>query len=335
MRMTVIGGGNIGTLMACEMTAKGHKVTIYTSRGEIWSKDLEVYDAENHRLFGARIEQVTDDLQKAVTDADVIWVTYPAFMFEQLAGELEPLVRKEQMIGIVPGGGGVEKAFRGLIAKGIILFGLQRVHSIARVKEYGHSVYMLGRKSQLQIAAIPKTMTESICRINEELFDMECIALPNYLTITLTPSNAILHTTRLFTMFRDWQPGVVYDHNFLFYEEWTEEASDMLIKCDEELQELCKVIPEDMSLLISLREHYESNTIEEMTKKISGIVAFKGIESPMIKVENGWIPDWKSRYFVADFPFGLKIIIDTAEEYGVSVPNMKMVWDWYCKVRSV
>lgn len=41
MNITVVGGGNIGTLMAAEAAAKGHNVTVYTSRPGEWGKMLK------------------------------------------------------------------------------------------------------------------------------------------------------------------------------------------------------------------------------------------------------------------------------------------------------
>ena len=55
----------------------------------------------------------------------------------------------------------------------------------------------------------------------------------------------------------------------------------MLIACDKELQALCNEIPLDLSDVESLCDYYESHTAQEMTSKISGIVAFKGLTSPM------------------------------------------------------
>jgi len=63
-----------------------------------------------------------------------------------------------------------------------------------------------------------------------------------------------------------------------------------------------------------------------MTKKIQSIKAFQSIRSPMKQINGGWIPDFDSRYFKADFTHGLKIIIDIADQYNVPVPNMKTVW---------
>ena len=47
----------------------------------------------------------------------------------------------------------------------------------------------------------------------------------------------------------------------------------------------------------------------------------KGLLSPMYKSENGWRVDWNSRYFTADFPFGLKILIDIAKLFDRNSGN--------------
>ena len=49
----------------------------------------------------------------------------------------------------------------------------------------------------------------------------------------------------------------------------------------------------------------------------------------MKKVEGGWIPDFDSRYFTADFPYGLAIIEEFARITEVDVPNMNKTMDWY------
>ncbi|MCI1269929.1 MAG: NAD/NADP octopine/nopaline dehydrogenase family protein [Ruminococcus sp.] len=329
MKITVIGGGNIGTLMAADMAEKGHQVTMYTSKPEKWSESITVLDSDDNLLRTGNLYAIKSDIGEAVKDAEIIWIAMPAMLFSSLADKLYDAVKPGQMIGVVPGSGGAEFAFHKLIDKGCTLFGLQRVHSIARLKEYGHSVYELGRKSELQIGSIPAERAEKICEIVQGFFDIPCRALPNYLCVTLTPSNPILHTTRLYSMFKDYKNGMTYPKNILFYEEWSDFASEMLIACDAELQQLCSAIPLELKDVVSLRVYYESQTVAAMTEKISGITAFKGITSPMKETENGWIPDFSSRYFTADFSYGLKIIKDIAELFGVLIPNIGTVWNWY------
>ena len=135
----VIGGGNIGTLMAAELVAKGHEVRVVARDARSWSGVLEVLDAEGSRLMEGQLALATADLERGVDGADVIWVTYPSFMFERLSAELTPLLRAGQMVGVVPGAD-AEFFFGELRDKGCTLFGLQRVHSIARLAERGKSV---------------------------------------------------------------------------------------------------------------------------------------------------------------------------------------------------
>jgi opine dehydrogenase len=82
----------------------------------------------------------------------------------------------------------------------------------------------------------------------------------------------------------------------------------------------------------SLKIHYESDTPEKLTRKIASIEGFKGIKTPMVETSEGFLPDFNSRYFKADFPYGLAILIQIAELSGVKTPNMRMAWNWYLKV---
>lgn len=332
MKITVIGGGNIGTLIAAEMAYKGHEVTVFTSHSPRWQCELTIWKSDDTLWRTGKIALATSDLEEAVRGAELIWVTLPAQMFGAIARKLEPLVQPGQMVGVVPGAGGAEFAFHCLIEKGCVFFGLQRVHSIARLKEYGRSVYMLGRKSSLQVGAIPTVQTEKIAAMLAQQFDLPCQALPNYLCVTMTPSNPILHTSRLQTMFADWQEGRSYPRNILFYEEWTDASSQRLLAMDDELQTLCERIPLPLETVRSLRDYYESSTKEAMTKKIRSIAAFKGLPSPM-KEENGaWLPDLSSRYFTSDFSFGMKVLKEIAALFQVPTPQMDAVWDWYARL---
>ena len=238
MRIAIIGGGNIGTLMAGEFAAGGHEVRMFVSKPDIWDRSIEVLDQQDSVLMSGQLAVVSDDLKLCADGADMIMVTYPTFMLQAIANKLLPLVNTGQRIGVVPGND-AEFFFAEHVRKGAILFGLQRVHSIARLKERGKSVYMLGRKPELQVAALPANKTGVVAKEVESLFGIPTVPLPHYLVETLTPSNPILHTTRIRSMFRDWKPGIYYDRNILFYEEWDNASSELMLMCDDELQGIC------------------------------------------------------------------------------------------------
>jgi len=49
----------------------------------------------------------------------------------------------------------------------------------------------------------------------------------------------------------------------------------------------------------------------------------------MKQVKDGWIPDFQSRYFTADFPYGLAILEDLAKLLQLDVPNIRSTMQWY------
>ena len=321
-------------ITAAELAYKKHDVSILTSNPEIWSHEIFVYDADGRKKYTGAIRCISNNLQEAIVDRDLIFVTYPPFLFKEFATKLTGVVAKNQKLVFLPGSGGVEMAFAGLIADGVEIWGLQRVPDIARIKEKGQSVYSLGRKPRLKVATIPASRNTQAAKTIEALFGIGCDPLPNYLCATLVPSNQILHTSRLCAMFHDFAPGKVYDHQFLFYEEWDDAASELLFQNDAELQNLCNVIPGDLSSVESLPKYYESPTPADLTRKIRSIKAFHGIKTPMLQTSAGWVPDLGSRYFTADFPFGLNIIRQLARKYKVSTPSMDETWRWYRKISS-
>lgn len=162
----------------------------------------------------------------------------------------------------------------------------------------------------------------------QEWFERPIKVLKNYYEASLTNSNPLLHTSRLYMMFGGQNEGKVYPRMQLFYEEWTEAAAELYIKMDEEFFELLKVLPVSKGFLPTVLDYYESYDAKSLASKLSSIQGFKGIPSPMIEVEDGWVADYSSRYFIEDFPYGLKHIWQLAHEKAISCPNIDMVYEW-------
>ncbi len=333
MKITIVGGGNVGTQIAVHCAEKKHDVTIYTSKPEKFNKHLIIVNKNGQTIHQGEIKTVTSEEYQAFKESDVIFITMPAQCMEQVAKKIYPYVYEGMKIGIIPGTGGGECAFKSCLQKGAEIFGLQRVPSVARLVEYGKIVCATGYRETLHVSALPNRATENIRNIIESIFDMKCVSLPNYLNLTLTPSNPILHTTRLRTLFEDYKPGKHYPVIPLFYEEWSDKSSYLLFDCDDEVQSICQAITEfDLSFVKSLKLHYESDTPEALTRKIRSIKGFKGLTTPSIKQEDGYIPDLNSRYFTADFSYGLSIIKQIADIYEVSVPHISKTLEWYEKI---
>ena len=128
-------------------------------------------------------------------------------------------------------------------------------------------------------------------------------------------------------MWKDWN-GKIFDCCPLFYKDWTLEASEIEIEMDKEFFTLHEKLNVNTANIETLLYHYESTTAEEMTAKIQTIQSLSSIQAPMKQVEGGWIPDFNSRYFTEDFPYGLKFIVDLAKENNVHIPFLEMVYQW-------
>ncbi len=335
MNITIVGAGNIGTQFALHCADKKHNVIIFTKRFKEISKKLTISDKENNIIKSAEINFATDNPELAFKNADLIFVTVPAFLMKQSAEIIKKYVKSNTLIGIIPGLGGGELAFS--IVKNCVIFGLQRLPSVARLVEYGKNVCVEGYRNELFVASIPIDKADYCAKIMAGIFDMKCSPLPNFLNLTLTPSNSILHTSRLYSLFKDWHDEKVYDYIPLFYEEWDNKSSELLLKCDEEVQNICKSLKDfDLSGVKSLKEHYESYTIEDLTKKITSIKGFKGLTTPSVKYKKGYIPDFNSRYFKADFPYSLALIKQIADLIKSPPPteNINLLLNWYVKFKG-
>ena len=334
MNITIVGGGNIGTAMAVQMAKNGAAVTIMTSKPSKFQPTLVMTDLDTDVQTTVSGVRITDD-PKIAADAQIVFFTVPSSVFPQSFAQIAPYLKKETAVGVVPGTGGAEFFCRSFIEAGGTFFGFERVPFISRLIEYGAHV-RAQKKASVRIAAFPASRTSSLCAVIKELLSIDCTVMKNYLSITFTPSNPILHTSRLYAMYANRPIDALYDHNILFYEEWDDASSELLFACDSELQSICRALSDfDLSGVIPLPVHYESKTPALLTQKIRSIRSFRGIGSPMKPADGGYRVDLSSRYFTEDFPFGLCILRGFGEIAGVKTPHMDKILSWYESIAGV
>ena len=336
MRICVVGGGNIGTLLAAELAASGYDVIIFTSKPERWSKDIVVCDIHHNLIVRGHIQCITNNLSTALHDQKYIFVTYPSDIQATFAEQAAQYTKIGTKYVMLPGYGGTEFLMDPVLQKGAILIGFQRVHAISRLIKYGHSVCMRGKKSSLQMVTYSYHGCDNQAIVDDmkDMFKLPVDILPNYLNVTFTPSNPVLHTSRLYSMFKDYHEGIHYPDNIAFYDSWNDFSSEVMIALDNEVQELCRSLNRlDLRYVKSLKEHYESPTVSAMTHKLTHIESFHGILSPMKKVKQGWVPDFSNRYF-SDFTYGLDLLQQFAHVCKLKVPVMDKIMAWYYNVSN-
>lgn len=325
-KVCICGGGSLAHVCAGVLSSQPEvEVNIFTRKPELWSHQLEVTDSRG-KVYNGNLNIISNSPEEALKDCDIVFLCLPGFAIEGTLNSIKPYIGNAVVGSIVCSTGFFFAAHR-ILGEYARLFGFQRVPYIARTKEYGHTANLLGYKPQLAIAVENVEDNEAFRQLVETLWMTPVKLLGSHYEVSLTNSNPILHTGRLYSMWKDWD-GEVYDHNILFYKEWTNEASQMLIDMDAEFMQLLDVLPVTKGAIPSLLEYYESHDEESLTRKITSIPAFRNITSPMKEVDGGWVPDFESRYFTEDFPYGLKFIVELAKDKNIDCPNLNMVFEW-------
>lgn len=324
--ITICGGGSLGLVCAGVFLSNGFSVNILTGHPENWNKEIMVYDPTGKK-FGGIIDKISNNPEDVISDSDIIFLTLPGYLIEKTLKSIKPFLKKSAIVGTVVSSTGFFFMAHEILSNEYALFGFQRVPFIARQREYGKIGDLLGYKPSLNVAIENCENSESLRISLEKMLSTPVSTLNNFYEASLTNSNPILHTGRLYSMWKDYN-GFPYKNQSLFYSDWTDEASEYLIKMDDEFQELLKCLKIPQGVIPTLLDYYESSNASSLTKKLKSIEAFKTIKSPMLMVDGGWIPDFTSRYFTEDFPYGLKFIYNLAQEHKIPVPTISKVFEW-------
>ena len=162
-------------------------------------------------------------------------------------------------------------------------------------------------------------------------------ALSSFLTFTFSSSNPLIHPSRLVELLKGGECGV-YRTCPYFYAEWTDESSELYIKADEEMLAVFKAYSEEAAEkdYESALVHYESTNAVELTRKFRSITALKPILAPWKLNDAGlWEPDFSSRYFTEDVPYGTRIIQDHARRVGLPTPTIDYLVDTITKAAGL
>lgn len=314
----IIGGGNVGHSLAYSLSDKAN-VSLLVRDKIKWNKTLK-FGLNESKSFNV----LTWD-EKLENCPSIIFLTLPLLYRKDALNKLLQLKIQNSTIIAIPGYGDFEGLISSIKSYDNFNYGsLQRVPYICRIKKYGKEIEITGYKDSLFLYL--KDKKDGLLEIFSYLFGTPTYYLESHLQNTLSNSNPLLHTSRLYSIFNS---GLDKKEKILFYEEWNDESSHLLISMDNELKEIYKANGIE-NLHTNILNHYGVNTAIELTNKIKSIDAFKKIETPMImKGLNYYTADLQSRYFTEDFGIGLKCINNVATKSDLKLKFIPTVLDWY------
>lgn len=321
-KVCVCGGGNIGHSLVAAF-GRHEDVGILTRSPDAWSRKLQ-YQIGSDVVYETKGRVIATDNPSIVKNASVIIIALPRFAIEEELSSIEPFLHQGQAVVFVPAPAGLESVAERLGEYGVEVVGFQRVPFISRIKEYGKSVGMGAVRSLSKLAVSEGGKKEVWKKYFEATIGGEIEFLASFMSFTFSNSNPLLHPARLVELLQRES----YEKCPLFYAEWGDLASELYVAADEEMRKVFEACDPDAARLDyeSALEHYGVSNWNELTEKIRSIQAFKTIVAPYKKCEdNLWRPDYTSRYYTEDVPYGTCIIQQYARKVGISTTVIDML----------
>lgn len=332
MKVCIVGGGHIGTTLACyiKYNCPDMTVSLYTRREEAFSEYIKCNDIERAESYCVKLDIISSFANTAAKDADIVFIALPHFAVEKAFSDISSYVSSNAFIGVLPGCGGCEFFFDKYFDSNRTLFGFQRVPFTSKLVEYGKETNLKSWKPFSVVGTLQRDRIDLACDLIERC-GLKTQKASNYLEIALTPTNPILHTSRMYEIFGKREKDYGFHEKCKFFVGWTDEASKIMFAMDRELHDLLDQITElDTSAIRPLSEHYESPTVQDLTRKINSIVTFQTVYAPLKINQKGYYQaDTSSRMFLEDFPWGLAIYRSYCKIFGIEAPTMDKLLKWY------
>ncbi|TFF96995.1 MAG: NADP transhydrogenase subunit alpha [Promethearchaeota archaeon] len=318
MNFCVIGAGSGGRAFAAYLSSKGHSVSLYNRSyhriSAIQQKGGIEATGELKGFFP--IQTVTQDLELAVRDAEIIFVVTPAFAHKNIAKKIAPYLKNGQVIILNPGRtfGSVEflriiEKIRGNLT---IFIGETQTLIFTSRKLSGNRVKIIKIKNEVKFSTFPEIYIEFIYDLLKDTFP-QLIPNEDYLELTLNNIGMLLHPT--ISLFN--AGSMDFGREFKFYKQGaTQRVCKVLEEVENELFEIFSILGlKYVPFEEWARGCYgiKAKCIHEAIQKVE---AYQDINAPHNLI---------TRYFTEDVPTGLVPISSLARFLGIKTPTIDSI----------
>ncbi|TVR79789.1 MAG: NADP transhydrogenase subunit alpha [Chitinophagaceae bacterium] len=317
MKIAVLGAGNGGQAMAGHFSLLGFKVNLYNRN---ITKIREIQNTKEIRVIGeinglASIDMVTDDIELAVRDVDLIMVTTTADAHSDIANKLAPFLRDNQIIVLNPGRtlGAIEFShiIRKNSTKKVFIAEAQSLIYACRIEKPGE-VKIIGIKDRVFFSAFPSTDTDYVIEKLNAVYNC-FIKVENVLVTSLENIGAILHPAVVLLNAAAIERGNL----FYFYNDMTPSVSKFISDLDRE-----RLMVGDS---FGIKLHSVSDWVsyaygkvkgENLNEKMQNNPAYYKIQAP---------DKLNSRMLMEDIPTGVLPIIELGKLCNLELPLLNGV----------
>ncbi|RWJ59271.1 MAG: hypothetical protein EOR33_31480 [Mesorhizobium sp.] len=355
MKVTICGAGRTGHLNAVLFKQRpGIAVSVLTASAAVaegWASGDDVWQAHtpDGNVLSARADHVDTDPGKALEDADMVVVTQPAqarpALLRQIATHLPR--SKKVFLGAIPGFCGFDWLAAKILSghDNVVIWGMKDVPHTAFDLVPGRRVRMGGAKAQL-FAALHQRETSAdravLAEMLARLFEAPVAMLQNYLEITLTPGNALMHPAVLYGLIgpgAPWQDKP-FDEPICWWSDCPRAGAELLETCDAENQAIRGAIEARLGIDLSTVKPLRQELIEAYGGQIGDDRtmytllrtnrAYAGIRAPLVPNPHGpgLLIDRESRAFHEDIAVGQALLVEMAARLNLAIPAIAKTYHW-------
>jgi opine dehydrogenase len=318
LNFSVIGAGNGGVAMAGYLSMIGYNVNLYNRTLE---NILPLIKNPIIKLTGEKegqgvLNKVTNIMEEAIYEADIIMVTVPAIGHYQIAMEMAPYLKDGQIIVLNPGrtGGALEvyEALKKYKCDREIIVAEAQTFIYACRATSSNSAHIFRVKNEVTIAAIPSCKTNYIIHKLQYAYP-QFIAAKDVLETSINNYGAIFHPAPTLLNSGHIERGSPFEY---YTEGITKSIGDFIEKMDQERMEIGRILKIDtLSAKDWLCETYGSNG-KNLYETVQNNPAYKGLQAPK---------GLGIRYIYEDVPYSLIPMSSIAKELGIKTPAIDSI----------
>ena len=324
-KLCIVGGGNGGYAISADMALAGYPVTLYED--ERFAGDLsELMETKTITLTGAsrngeaHLSKVTTDLIEAVSDADVIVCSMPAFAQEPTARKLAKVVKPDQIVFLCPGATGgalvYARVFHEEGVKDVKICEVQTLPYSTRKKGPCASHIKILVRS-LYFAAFPATDTDFCYEVIHRMYPA-VTKVKNVLETMLNNGNIVSHApVMVLNAGRISPDNPGYQH---YKDGISRDVCHVLDGINEECMGICRAF--GLKETTNADRHFITGYTDALAK--NSYDSYRSSYSFMIA---GGPTTLNHRYLTEDAPYSMVCLSSLAHAIGQKTPLMDAIAD--------
>ncbi|WP_195268822.1 NAD/NADP-dependent octopine/nopaline dehydrogenase family protein [Eubacterium sp. 1001713B170207_170306_E7] len=330
MRITVIGAGNSGISMAAHLSKEGNQVTLWNRSRATISKLIKTHSIYCEGTINGiiKIYAVTDSMDEALENPDIILITTPANSHKELAELIAKKIKKSTVIVLNPGRTFGALEFKNTFEKynseykQIIAETQTIIYTCRKTAE--DAVNIIALKDSVLISALNLESSECIISYLPDCIKKYFKSSDSMIQTSIGNVGMILHCAPLL-LNAGWTESLSNTYKY-YYDGITPTIGELIEKIDMERVE----VSVKMGYRVESAKEWLIRTYHVIGQNIYDCIqnnkAYKNIEAPS---------SLKHRYIFEDIPCGLVPLEAIGQKIGVNMEYTTLIIDLASKLMDV